>query len=61
MKYDICMRKECKNCYKQLECFKKEGKNYELDKTQNRGFKNSNIQSQKRTKRQGQRISKDKK
>lgn len=45
MKYDICMRKECKNCYKQLECFKKEGKNYELDKTQNRGFKNSNIQS----------------
>lgn len=44
MKYDICMRRECKNCYKQVECFKKEGKN-ESKKIKNRGFKNSSIQS----------------
>ena len=50
MKYDMCMRRECKNCYKQVECFKKEGKN-ESEKIKNRGFKNSDIQSQKRTNR----------
>ena len=43
MKYDMCMRRECKNCYKQVECFKKEGKN-ESEKIENRGFKNGNIQ-----------------
>lgn len=36
MKYDMCMRRECKNCYKQVECFKKEGKN-ESEKIKNRG------------------------
>ena len=35
MKYDMCMRRECKNCYKQVECFKKEGKN-ETRKIKNR-------------------------
>ncbi len=50
----MCMRRECKNCYKQVECFKKEGKN-ESKKIKNRGFKNSNIQSQKRTNRKKQR------
>lgn len=31
MKYDMCMKRECKNCFKQLECFKKE----EIEKTKN--------------------------
>lgn len=33
MKYDICMKRECKNCFKQLECFKKEGKKDGIEKT----------------------------
>ena len=41
MNYDICMRKECKNCYKLEKCFK-EGNEYEFKK-----YKNSNIQSEK--------------
>ena len=61
MKYDMCMKRECKNCFKQLECFKKEGKKNEFRKAKNRGFENSNIQSQKRIKQKRQRISKDKK
>lgn len=36
MKYDMCMRRECKNCCKQVKCFKKEGKN-ESKKNKNRG------------------------
>ena len=36
MKYDMCMRRECKNCYKQVECFKKEGKLNESKKSENR-------------------------
>lgn len=35
MKYDMCMKRECKNCFKQLECFKKEGKKNEYTKNQN--------------------------
>lgn len=50
MKYDMCMRRECKNCFRQLECFKKEGKKNEVRKAKNRGFENSNLQSQKRIK-----------
>ena len=59
MKYDMCMRKECKNCIYESKCFKEY--DYEYPKSKNTKAKNSRIQSKKKINTRGSRISKIKK
>ena len=59
MNYSKCMIRECKVCRNKLKCFKEEVDYSEYSKNKHRKTKSSRIQSKKRPKTRGRRISKN--
>ena len=51
MKFEVCMKYECKNCKNKLKCFKEEVDYNEYPKNRYRKTKRGKIQSKKKTRK----------